>query len=213
MNLRLPKRENIKQTNEEDSLACYYTPLVKYLYLLRFKKTISFFNKRRYKRLLDLGYGCGIFLPELSKHCEELRGCDIHKNVASIKDMIKKEKIKAKLSSQDILKLDYKKEFFDCIVCLSVLEHIEDVDRALEEINKIITKDADIILGFPMKNKILDIIFNLLLKFVIKSNKKIQNIHISSDFKIIREINKKFIIKNIFKIPFIYTICKCKKLE
>ena len=209
--IRIPSKENIKQTNEEDSLSCYYTPFVRYLYLLRFKKVIDYLGKKKYKRILDLGYGCGIFLLELDKHSEELYGCDIHKNVKITEDMLNKEKIKAKLSTRSILNLKYPPNFFDGLVCLSVLEHIERVDQALKNIDKITTKDSNIILGFPMKNKALDFIFNFLLKFVVKSKGKIQDFHVSSDSRIIKEIKKRFIIEDIFRIFFIYVICKCKK--
>lgn len=220
MDLYIPKKENIRSTTIEDSVKCYYHPILKYPYLRRFKEVKKLIGKRKFNKLLDLGYGSGIFLPELAKHTEELHGLDIHSNQRIVEEMLKKENTTAKLSHGDIADFSekYGPRFFDVIVCLSVLEHVKEIENAIDNVLYVLKDDGTAFLGFPTKNPFIDLIFNLILSKVVKKEHKIDDFHVSSHNKILDNIKAKMKIEKIVTIPrfipkelSIYIVCECKK--
>lgn len=39
---------------------------------------------RKFQRLLEIGYGSGVFMPELAEHTDELWGVDIHSRTEAV---------------------------------------------------------------------------------------------------------------------------------
>jgi len=62
------------------------------------------------------------------------------------------------LKSQSIEKTDYPDDYFDAIVAVSVLEFVDNLQEALNEIKRIIKNDGVFLTICPMNSKILDYI-------------------------------------------------------
>jgi ubiquinone/menaquinone biosynthesis C-methylase UbiE len=107
----------------------------------------------KFDRLLDIGYGSGIFFLELAKYAEHLYGVDIHQDGDRVKGAIKKYHIDVELKTGNVLELPYDDEQFDAIVCISVIEHIKNLERAINEIKRICTKEGVMFFGFPVRNR------------------------------------------------------------
>ena len=144
------------RTDAADPFHWYYTWGASSFFWHRLDMAIGMFRSSAYTRMLDIGVGCGIFLPELAQHCAELHGLDIHPNLHLVADMLQKEEIRATLTKGSITDLPYPDKHFDAIVCMSVLEHLyeHDIDKAIREIRRVATDDASIFLGFPVENPI-----------------------------------------------------------
>jgi len=181
--MQLPKKENIRPTEIADPLKFYFLPFAKIFFIKRLELVLSRLQDKKYDSLLDIGCGSGIFLKELANRCNSLNAIDTHRKMHLVKDMILKENIEANLLEASITDLPYASETFDCIISVSVLEHIKELDRALNEIRRVAKNGATIVLGFPVKNKITEII--LRIAYTLLPNVKLEDEHVSMHSDII----------------------------
>jgi ubiquinone/menaquinone biosynthesis C-methylase UbiE len=107
-------------------------------------------------KLLEIGYGSGILLPELSQRCRDLVGVDIHKHLDRVYAMLKAEGVRASLRCGDVRRLPFSDAEFDAVVCVSVLEHVADLDAAVGEISRVLRPSGLAVVGFPVRNPITD---------------------------------------------------------
>jgi len=157
--VRLPKKENIYITGKTDPVHRHYHPVISYFMNKRLTGALALMGEKKASRMLDIGYGGGVFLPELSTRCEELYGVDIHDNIDKVQTMLSKEGVTAKLSYGDVTKLPFQDSYFDRVVCISVLEFVEDLDKAFSEIARVIKPGGDVVIGFPVVSLLTDAAF------------------------------------------------------
>ena len=106
------------------------------------KKIAGMLNKRKVKKVLDLGCGAGRNLLYLAKKEFEMYGIDIaEKGIEITKKNLRKEKLKANLKIGNVFKkLPYKSNFFDAVVSVQVLQHnnLSQINKAIKEIERIL---------------------------------------------------------------------------
>jgi ubiquinone/menaquinone biosynthesis C-methylase UbiE len=213
MKLFLPDKKLLKKTGEVDYYDWYYKFPIKYILRYRFKKIVQLLGKKKYPVLLEAGTGSGIFLPELSKHCEHLYACDIHHDFDNIAVMCETYGIKDyNLSTQSIDDTNFPNESFDAVVALSMLEFVPDIQKALSEIKRILKKDGVFITICPMESVILDFFLSLYTRKPSKeefgdARKKVSEL-LERNFKI---IEKGFMVPLIGRFFPVYTHYKLKK--
>jgi len=153
----LPDEDLLSKTGVVDYYDWNYKFPIKYIQKYRFKRIITLLGKEKFQTLLEAGTGSGIFLPELSKHCEKLYACDIHENFDSISALCVSSGIKDfNLSTQSIDHTNFPDKFFDVVVAVSVLEFVPDIEKAAFEIKRILKNDGIFITICPMESSILD---------------------------------------------------------
>ncbi|PIP29292.1 hypothetical protein COX27_02170 [Candidatus Kuenenbacteria bacterium CG23_combo_of_CG06-09_8_20_14_all_36_9] len=201
MKIKLISKKNLEKiiaadpTQRAYSTVNYYKPIIKYLYLQRIKDGLELLGKNKYKNLLDIGFGAGIILPELAKHTEKITGIDIHKNIETVKEIIKDKNLNnVELQQGDVLNLNFSTESFEAIWCLSTLEFILDYSRALQEMKRVAKNNATIIIGFPLTNKITDLAYKII---GFKNKEEHQN----SQKELLPAIEKNFKIEKIKYFP------------
>jgi len=211
MKLAIPKRRNIFKATWEDSLGLYYAPVINYFYLHRFKIAVKLMRNGKYPAMLDLGFGCGIFLKELSRHAEKLSGIDVHDGIDKVREMARREGFSAELKKGSILSIPYGSALFDCVVSMSVLEHIPQLESAMSEIKRVANENADIILGFPVKNILMNSFFRLL-------GYDHDEIHPCGHLEILQAIERNLDLVRLIKFPqwaalnhCLYLVAKCRK--
>lgn len=212
--MKLPKKANIQKTNLEDPSKRYYQPFIRHIYIKRLQMSLNCLlsENREHNKILEVGYGSGIFFPELVQHCNKLYGLEIFGEASKnkVKEMMKKENINTELVTGSILKIPFEENFFDAIVCVSALEHLEphELKKAILEMKRVVKKDGLIILGFPSDRKIMQwycILINLNPNF---------DFHRSDHNLILKEVNdnlKVEEVKKLFNFLPIYYVVKCKK--
>ena len=157
MKLFLPDKKLLKKTGELDYYYWYYKFPIKYILRYRLKKIVQLLGEKKYPVLLEAGTGSGVFLPELSKHCERLYACDIHHDFDNIAIICETYGIKDyNLSTQSIDDTNFPNESFDAVVSISMLEFVPNIQQALSEIKRILKKDGFFITICPMESIILD---------------------------------------------------------
>jgi len=213
MRLLIPDKSLLKKTGEVDYYDWNYKFPIKYVQLYRFKKIIKLLGKKKYATLLEAGTGSGIFLPELFKHCEHLYACDVHhdfENIASLCDTCGVHDYN--LSSQSIDNTNFPDQSFDAIVAVSLLEFVPDIQKAINEIKRILKKEGFFITICPMESKALDFFLNFYTRKPPKeesgdARQKVAKI-LERNFTIVK---KGYMIPLIGKLFPIYTHYKLKK--
>jgi 2-polyprenyl-6-hydroxyphenyl methylase/3-demethylubiquinone-9 3-methyltransferase len=122
------------------------------------------------KKILDLGCGGGILTEKLAKHGAILTALDQSKeliNIAKKRNINFSKKIKyLNIEIINFLKI-YKKKF-DIIICMELLEHVEDKELIIRLLNKVLTENGIIILSSLNKNLITYIKMILIGEFTLK---------------------------------------------
>ena len=215
MHLTIPERGLLSKTGAVDYFDWNYKFPIKYIQKYRFKKIIKLMGTKKYQSLLEAGTGSGIFLPELSKHCNEIHACDIHSNFDNIDSLCKHYGItNYSLSTQSIEKTNFKDESFDAVVAVSVLEFVPDIQKAITEIKRILKKNGEFITICPMESRILDFFLSLY------STKKPEEEFGNARQMVSKTLEQNFtVIKKGYMVPVIgrlfpvYTHYKLKKAE
>ena len=95
------------------------------------------------KTILDLGGGTGGYTVELAKLSKVVYGLDFNMS----KVPFKKDNIA--LLKGDATNLPFKDNSFDFIFCSSLIEHIQDQNKVINEINRILKHDQFCYLSYP----------------------------------------------------------------
>jgi ubiquinone/menaquinone biosynthesis C-methylase UbiE len=102
-------------------------------------------------KILDAGCGSGNLLKLLEEKISldnNLYGLDYNKNINQINLSF------TRLIRGDLRNLPFKEEVFDIIFCLDVLEHIKEVNKAIDEVKRILKKEGYIIVCQPIEGLI-----------------------------------------------------------
>lgn len=188
--IKIPKPSNHPAVG--DNLTRYYhLPLIRYFFLKRLRLVLALLGARRFDSILEIGFGSGVLLPELSKRAVHLYGIDIHGSIDKVNEMSKKENLNAVLTRGDILHLPYKNETLDCVISIATLEHIKELPEAILEIKRVLKKGGLAVLGFPVANKMSDLLL-VLMGSLQAYKKKLREIHPSNHSDILAEVKRQF---------------------
>jgi predicted TPR repeat methyltransferase len=97
--LNLLPPEALVKTGDVDHADWNYKPILGRISRARFHLIKELIGNRRAERLLEIGYGSGVFLPELAGYADNLYGSDIHHEHARVKKKLAEFNIKANLFS------------------------------------------------------------------------------------------------------------------
>jgi SAM-dependent methyltransferase len=119
----------------------YFSPV----YLAQYRVTLPLIIRYVYGKLIDLGCGDMPFRDLIKKKVDIYDSLD---NFPSSPDVT----YQSDIQNMSVIK----DETYDCAICLEVLEHIPDVNRALSEINRIIKRGGIIIISVPHLSRLHD---------------------------------------------------------
>jgi SAM-dependent methyltransferase len=157
--LHLPPRALVPKPAEDDPVDYYFKPLTAAIYRARLKLAARLLGDDRYGSLLEVGYGSGIFLPELARRCDRLVAIDVHGESARVGRMLEQVGAAADLRQASLFEMPFDAGELDALVCLSVLEHITALEAALTEFRRILPVGGIAVLGFPVRNPVTDTFF------------------------------------------------------
>lgn len=162
--MKLPQRRDIEAGAgvDQDPLPYYYLPIIGSFYRKRLSLALELMGPRSVGLLLEIGYGSGILLPELSTRCERLVGIDVHDSANLVQRFLYTENVTADLCSASVTDMPFGDESFDCVVCISVLEHVLALGKAIVEIKRVLKQSGVAIVGFPTRNTISFLLIRLL---------------------------------------------------
>jgi len=205
MKIILPMPEKIIKTSDSESgpaRYCSKNPLVRKIYLDRLQIAVDLLRDD-YGRLLEAGFGNGMLFPTYNKLAQETYGIDIHGKEKEIAALFKGD-----FRYGSIYEIPFPDNHFDCVISLSVIEHLEDMDKALSEIGRVAQPDGDIIIGFPTDNLLIK------LWFYYKKSPALKE-HINGPKRILEKIRKHLEVREVKKLKLLgitfYTAIKCVK--
>ena len=217
---------NLYRQIAESSASAYFETnfLTRYFFQKRFQLSLQFFPKKRENwEILDAGCGIGFFLPTLSKYAKHIWAVDYAGySLRYAKFMCKKKDLKnISFKKVDLMKtLPSPAKKFDLIVCLSVLEHIKNLDKIVKNFRKVLKKDGVLIAGYPNEDNFIFRFFQNIEKRLLRPtvHKIFQGTklnHVSRAQKINKVIGKYFSIEetnNINLLPGVtfYILQKCR---
>jgi SAM-dependent methyltransferase len=83
--------------------------------------------------LLEIGYGSGVFMPELAARCDRLYGVDVHDHTGAVTNALAAAGVTARLEVAPAERLPFADDRFDAVVAVSSLEFVDDVAQAVAE--------------------------------------------------------------------------------
>ena len=103
-------------------------------------------KNKTFSKGLDIGTGSGFTAFEISKTCSSVEGIDISTGMLDEANRIKNERKIKNVNfrigyAED---LDYDDESFDLITCRTSAHHFKDIEKAINEIERVIKNDGSI---------------------------------------------------------------------
>ena len=165
-------------------------------------------------KTLEIGAGLGEHIAYENLDNQEYSVLELRDNMA---DVLKKRFPSVTTYVGDIqTKTLFADQTFDRILAIHVLEHLPDLPKALQEINRILKEDGYFTVVIPCEGSLAYTIARKISaerifekKFKMKYGWLIKTEHINFPDEIIQELNQFFIIKNrdFFPIPVPFTFC------
>lgn len=159
---RLLPRTAAMETGFQDVPALNYHPVLGLISRLRFSIVLSLLPPRHFPRLLEIGYGSGIFQPELAQHCDTLYGVDIHPFAPRVMSQLRSHRIDSELVQGSGTALPFRDRTFDCIVAMSCIEYMDPLENAAREIQRVLRPDGVFIFVTPGNSPLIDLGHDLL---------------------------------------------------
>lgn len=161
MPLLLPPRELVTKPDVEDPIDYYYRPLTRPLYRARLRDSLTLLGEGPYGGILDVGYGSGVFLPELARRTGRLVGIDVHAGRDGVARMAAGLGLDVELLDASLYELPFGDGEFDALVCVSVLEHLRELAAALAEMRRVVRPGGLLVLGVPVRNAFTNAFFRV----------------------------------------------------
>jgi len=154
--LRLLPKDALLQTGPVDHADWNYRPVLGAIQRARFRMVLGLLPSPRVPRLLEVGYGSGVFLPTLHEQCDELHALDVHGRNKEVTQKLKEHGIRAELRQNSCDSTGYPDDHFDCAVAVSSLEFVDHLDEACIELRRVLKPGGCLVAVTPGSSKVLD---------------------------------------------------------
>ncbi len=171
MKLVLPRKEHLvalKYEYIDSTIDQYYRPIQGNLMRKRLTQAMALIPDKKVDRILDVGYGGGQFIPTLAQISKEpIYGIDTLPEPERVAKILKGEGYDTKLIEGSVFNMPYEDNYFDGIVCISVMEHFEgkELNTATKEMYRVLKPGGWLVFGSPVKNPMTDFIIDHFLGF------------------------------------------------
>lgn len=155
--LRLLPPAALIRTSDVDHADWNYRAFLGQIQRIRFRVVCRLLGEQRYPRLLEIGYGSGVLMPELKQRCDELYGIDPHSKHREVAAALAQHGVVAELYSGSAEVLPFANGFFDAVVSVSALEYVPDIERACREIRRVLRPGGDLVVVTPGHSALLDL--------------------------------------------------------
>lgn len=197
MGLQLLADDSYWHTSEADPVKFYRHPLVGRLYAGRVTRCLSLLPTGR--RVLEVGYGCGVSFLNLAEKFDEVHGIDLHDHPDEVARSFAATGLKPRLRQGTITDLPYEDESFDAALAISIHEHIapDEQARAFSEVHRVLRPGGCYVVGVPGGNAMMTVGFLALGWDVRKS-------HVSTDRQVLQTLRQRFDVDTVRYSPFFF---------
>jgi ubiquinone/menaquinone biosynthesis C-methylase UbiE len=155
--LHLLPEEILVKTGPVDHADWNFRPFLGAIQRSRFRLLLRLVGDRTFERLLEIGYGSGVFLPELARRTRDLTAIDIHQATERVGESLSKLGVQASLHTASAEQMPFSDGSFDGVVAVSSFEFISDFDRACREIVRVMRPGGSFFVITPGESPILDL--------------------------------------------------------
>ncbi|MDF1839213.1 MAG: class I SAM-dependent methyltransferase [Planctomycetota bacterium] len=103
----------------------------------------------KFARGLNLGSGEGDYDPMIAERCQHLTSCDINAGDVAFAKQTNAGVDNLEYQVMGALDLDFPDGKFDLVVSVDVLEHVEDPQRMMQEVGRVLAPGGVAIMTFP----------------------------------------------------------------
>lgn len=154
--LRLLPPSALIRTSEVDHADWNYRAFLGQIQRLRFRLVRRLLGDGHYPRLLEIGYGSGVLMPELKRRCDELYGIDPHPKHREVMAALAQHGVRAELHSGSAEQLPFADGSFDAVVSVSALEYVPDIGVTCREIRRVLKSGGHLVVVTPGYSPVLD---------------------------------------------------------
>ena len=162
MELTREMLDGLPKTGPSDPIEFYRRPLVGWLFRERINMGLRMLARPGYERALEVGYGAGAVLLTLAPRVTTLDGLDLDTEPEPVHALLERRGFSASLVRGSVYELPYGDAAFDLVVCFSVFEHLDDFERALHEVHRVVKPGGEFLLGMPAVNKMMEAGFRII---------------------------------------------------
>lgn len=130
-------------------------PLLGWIMRQRFRMALSLLPPK-IGRLLEVGYGSGIFMPALAGRASELYGIDIHARNGDVAAALLRVGVEPRLYQGSCERLPFDAARFDAVVAVSALEFVTDLDAAVDEFLRVLAPGGALVVVTPGRSRLAD---------------------------------------------------------
>jgi SAM-dependent methyltransferase len=159
--MKLPKRGYLPRTGPVDWIEQYYTPGIGFV-LRRRLSWVSQALPERFERVLEIGYGSGVFQYELGGRAQLSVGIDPHPHAASVHACLRTDGLPVEIVRGDGAVLPFADDTFDAVVVVSALEFIPEPTACLAECRRILRPGGRLVCIIPRQLPWADAMFRTL---------------------------------------------------
>jgi len=160
--LRLPPRGRLTRTGSVDFVDDYYGPGLGWVLRQRLRWVRDALPQDRVARVLEIGYGSGIFFYELSRRADTVVGIDVHGHASSVQRQVRADGMNPPLVRADGMELPFQDGAFDVVIILSALEFMSDPGVCLRESLRVLRPGGQVIGVRPRASRVIDLAFRML---------------------------------------------------
>lgn len=139
-----------------DPIGYYSRPLTGWLYRERINQGLRLLRGRRFRRVLEVGYGAGAVQAALRDVADERHGIDLDADPAVATKVLADLGVESHLVAGSVYDLPYPDDHFDLAASFSVFEHLTEYGRALREVRRVVRPGGFFLLGMPSVNKLME---------------------------------------------------------
>lgn len=195
LGMKLLPREYLVKTNDLDQAGWNYKPILGFIQRRRFQLIVKLLGTTRYKHALDVGYGSGVFLPELARHATDVSGVDPHDRNDEAHVALEKVGVDATLYSAPAEHLPMADASYDLLVVVSALEFVTDIEQVCKEMVRVLTTDGTLCVVTPGQSALIDFGLRVL------SGQKAEDSFSGSRAKVVPTLNRYFSPLEVAEFP------------
>jgi 2-polyprenyl-3-methyl-5-hydroxy-6-metoxy-1,4-benzoquinol methylase len=123
-------------------------PFMSWLFWNRLNKALYLAGDLKQNQVLDFGSGGGVLLKYLNQHGCRTTACE-NMHMQLLREVCVKLHIPVDFS-EDLFDIHSKQ--FDCIFALDVLEHVDDIEKTILHLIRLVKPDGQIVVSGPTEN-------------------------------------------------------------
>jgi ubiquinone/menaquinone biosynthesis C-methylase UbiE len=148
--------------NDKDPIRYYFYPWIGHYYRRRVELCLEELSGG--ERVLEVGFGTGVSFFNLHELYHETWGIDLTASTDAIAALFREEGIETNLQNGSVFKMPYPDDYFDSVLLISILEHIEPEEQisAFREICRVLKPGGQVVYGTPIERPFMVFLFRVL---------------------------------------------------